>query len=113
MHGQFTGYRIIYITKKSDDGYLIRDISNKRSKPEYFKAEAELKIHGVYLHELSTNEFILMNPFVCFIQCKYHRRKELFVFSNKQFDEYTGKERAHYVGGSFMCSPLVPPIDGN
>jgi hypothetical protein len=105
--------QFIYITKKKDGKYLMLDITNKRKKPEYLVHDKELKVHGVYLHNKISNEFLLMEPYLYFIQCKYHREKELFVFSNKQFDEYNGKERSHYNGEYFMCSPVVPPIVKN
>ena len=106
-------YQFIYVTKKSGDKYLIRDISSKHYKAVYFRTDIELKPHGVYLHKINSDEFLLLEPYVYFIQCKYHQKKELFIFSNKQFDEYTGKERSHYVGEYFMCSPVVPPNTEN
>jgi hypothetical protein len=108
---KFDDYRIIYVTNKSDGKYLIRDISRKLTEPEYFKTDSDLKLRSVYLLNKKTNEFLLMEPYMYYIQCKYHNKKELFVFSNTQYDEYSGKDRSHYVGEYFMCSPLVPPAE--
>jgi hypothetical protein len=110
---EFHDYKFIYVTKKSNNKYLILDISEKHHKAAYLQTNIELKHHAVYLHKINSDEFILLEPYLYFIQCKYHLKKELFVFSNKQFDEYTGKERSHYVGEYFMCSPTDPPKTEN
>ena len=109
LDNEFGGYRLIYISKKDTGKYLVRDLSDKRSAPEYLVTEESLIPGSVYMYKKGTAEFISMEPKMFYIQCKYHDKKELFVFSNIQFDEYSGQERAHYVGEYFMCSPLVRP----
>jgi hypothetical protein len=107
---EFSDYQFIYIMKKSDENkYLTVKFSTNSLEVEYLFTEQELPPFRVYLNKKGTHEFITMSPFIYYRQCKYHLEKELFVFSNIQYDDLTGKKRLHYVGEYFMCSPITPP----
>ena len=107
---EFSDYQFIYIMKKSDENkYLTVKFSTNSPEVEYLFTEQELPPFRVYLNKKGTHEFITMSPFIYYRQCKYHLEKELFVFSNIQYNDLTGKKRLHYVGEHFMCSPTTPP----
>jgi len=99
---------LIFVIKKKNDSYLVRDLMSIKHSVYYFNFSTELTSNSIYLIDESNNA-LKLEPLACYIFCKYHQEKELFVFSNLQYDEYTSKKRAHYVGNTFTCSPLVPP----
>jgi len=107
---KFQNYKLIYVIKKKSDGYLVKDLTNIINSVYYFHLDSELSSKSLYLIDVNNN-VLKMEPLACYIYCKYHNKKEFFVFSNLQYDEYTGKKRSHYIGETFTCSPLVPPSE--
>ena len=105
---KFDNYKLIFIIKKKNDSYLVKDLMSIKHSVYYFHFSTELTSNSIYLIDESNNA-LKLEPLACYIFCKYHQEKELFVFSNLQYDEYTSKKRAHYIGNTFTCSPLVPP----
>ena len=102
-------YQFIYTIKKTENKYLIIKFSTHTPKPEYLFLDQELPMRTVFLNKKGTYEFINMSPFIYYKQCKYHKEKEFFLFSNIQYDDFNGKKRLNYVGEQFMCSPTSPP----
>jgi hypothetical protein len=104
----FRDYQIISVSNGEPGNYLIKTFISEKIPGSYLKTQKDLKPKSVYLKKKKEDIFFPLSPYVFYSMCEYHYKRELFVFSHRKFDLYSGVEECRYAGDYFMCSPVSP-----